>query len=1075
MRRLATTSSLCHAAASSQHQANGGLSMRERAARCIEFNSRELLPSTTTKTTLNISPAGRSNDQLLLSLNDQQLLRPNDQPLLRPKDELLPSPSEQRKESRPCGTTHDTVQCDDDDDDDNLNNNSHGSFLNAKREARPRRPGASQNRNNNNWHHLDHHNYPNPRLSQHGIEAWKRPAARTAAGGVRRFHDSKAVGSRDLAVKRKPVSKSIGNRRAVASTSSTTVPSAVPLTAEVLSRFSILNDSAEGKNAIIKGGCDDRLGSPLVALFKNESSAVVDYGGSGQEKCLVGGGVSRLGANPMSDYPEVLLRIKEEAALKEQPSAALVRKNDNESSSGQVDANNNKNNEDGGGGGEDDGVDKESGLVQKVLKPSNSDQDDSASAVAVIEFRHRSGDLSKSGRRRCNNNNINPNDRRGGMNPFFNIGRSRGGGVSRLPLLKSGKNKPRNGRFAGTWVTIRRHLHRAREQGQITDSSFSILYRFLGMSEGGYVRNRCRRSKNDSSTEIKLNDTEQRLLCERLLKEACQDKSLVNEHDGGDRSTTATFSDTAGLTAKSTPLQFLSDSPLSENSKPDDTVEDRLAESFDQWRARIAAAQFSSPNSGGEEVDCSLLSDEDLTDEGYYYCGTNQFPRRSLSGSNMYKNSSPTIHNPHPWHRSSLVRCPPEPDEVWRAEAVSRHIRYKNSRVDSNHSGGLATGLFAGSSPLDSPYRGVSESYSGSHQAAWRLSRRRELPPLKISEQMVDLETGRVQGEFVKDLNMPGFIENVLWQHELLLGTRPDDMERQVEEKARLVRLMVDSVCRSQGDAATNNDSNNFPNIGSEDESDVELRQEGFILQSSQSEIPEVDPSLSKTRRLEASDLYKRLARALDQRVPPNQRLFQDDHHNQNSRKYQQQPHTRDDKNPYHPHRRGGRSQTSQQQQSQLHQRGTKNVNGNNIKGDDRYRQKWKLNCITDNHDEQREPTTTTTDNVGGSINRYLAKKKKNNTAASASKSNDAGSVWSSKENMELKVGPDRRQHQQQQQQQQHHQRASSPVPSWVRRRQFENSHPLWMRASVSKVLYGLGTDIFPLRYETRLRDYDPY
>lgn len=173
---------------------------------------------------------------------------------------------------------------------------------------------------------------------------------------------------------------------------------------------------------------------------------------------------------------------------------------------------------------------------------------------------------------------------------------------------------------------------------------------------------------------------------------------------------------------------------------------------------------------------------------------------------------------------------------------------------------------------------------------------------------------------------MPGATEWLLRKGEELMGTPAERIETVVRAKAFAIRASLAQHYELHAVVPE-----------TELEEDVALRQQDYLVQSLY-EVPEPSPD----RHVEASDLYKRLVRALDQRAPPAERLL--------------------------------------------------SVN------------KRPADCVS----------------------------------KGASRMSKRARPW------------------------------------WDEARVFESKQPVWMRASASKQAYGNGSDIFPPRYQSRLRDYDP-
>lgn len=204
-----------------------------------------------------------------------------------------------------------------------------------------------------------------------------------------------------------------------------------------------------------------------------------------------------------------------------------------------------------------------------------------------------------------------------------------------------------------------------------------------------------------------------------------------------------------------------------------------------------------------------------------------------LSGDNHY-----VLYQAHPWHVTRHIggrRYSSDEDAVPGAAYRREHLA---PELRAGISAGVAEGC-----PFDTRLPTTGTDYAGGA---------RQLPPMKLAAEIQDAETGLRTAELVRDLNMPGILEAILRRHEVLLGTPKVEREKVVKAKLLLVRMLcIDKLTAVQ--------QRSHSSEGSEGES---------------SDILQTDPGLSKTRRLEARSLYTRLARALDQKASPNDRLF---------------------------------------------------------------------------------------------------------------------------------------------------------------------------------------------------------
>jgi len=173
-----------------------------------------------------------------------------------------------------------------------------------------------------------------------------------------------------------------------------------------------------------------------------------------------------------------------------------------------------------------------------------------------------------------------------------------------------------------------------------------------------------------------------------------------------------------------------------------------------------------------------------------------------------------------------------ESDMVWQEEAYTRERQYKHGHLGSY---GLRAGIDS-RSPFEAPYQ--------QHQA--EQNRPRELKAIKSSWH---------------DLDMPGFVESFLRKYEVAIGTSGNIREAAVQTKYSAVRLCSAVRAQERG-------GKQLPQRGPPPD-DLISRQLAYIVNSSGA-----PPAV---RRSDCGQLYRRLARALDQRAPPDQRLFTHD------------------------------------------------------------------------------------------------------------------------------------------------------------------------------------------------------
>eukprot|EP01053_Blabericola_migrator_P013547 Blabericola_migrator_1__13546@NODE_991_length_5780_cov_117_704534_g683_i0_p1_GENE_NODE_991_length_5780_cov_117_704534_g683_i0NODE_991_length_5780_cov_117_704534_g683_i0_p1_ORF_typecomplete_len756_score67_74SAM_LFY/PF01698_16/0_39_NODE_991_length_5780_cov_117_704534_g683_i012483515 len=223
---------------------------------------------------------------------------------------------------------------------------------------------------------------------------------------------------------------------------------------------------------------------------------------------------------------------------------------------------------------------------------------------------------------------------------------------------------------------------------------------------------------------------------------------------------------------------------------------------------------------------------------------------------------------------------PMDSDVLWQQDAQRRHVHYYKSRLRGGHMQPTCRSPF--DAVLDEDAVGVSRRTEPSE-------RRRELKPLKIVlREIRDPESGAVCANLMRDLNMPGFVENFLKQLPRLNVARDNDkLSENIRSQAlqllsHLVaqqgRLGDDSECvhvkPPPPPSSTSSGRCGTPLWWDHDQLSVEERRLTNLVYGDVAFMPEPNPGISRARRSEAHELYRRLVRALDQRAPPQERLF---------------------------------------------------------------------------------------------------------------------------------------------------------------------------------------------------------
>lgn len=218
---------------------------------------------------------------------------------------------------------------------------------------------------------------------------------------------------------------------------------------------------------------------------------------------------------------------------------------------------------------------------------------------------------------------------------------------------------------------------------------------------------------------------------------------------------------------------------------------------------------------------------------------------------------------------------------MYQSEAAARQSSYKRGHLDQVHAVGVGVGLVC-HSPFDTAYV-VSEDPPHSSGPS-----RRELRPLRLSRDLIDPSSGVQKGMAIRDLNMPGFVRAFItslssgFQGEADAGLQRMALEALARCHARLLAAreqqqqppQVIAAAAVGGSAVAPSGDTPFA---------VEDRQLLNIVNACW-DLGVCETT--KARRKESSDLYKRLARALDQRAAPADRLFQTSNKSSRPRTY---------------------------------------------------------------------------------------------------------------------------------------------------------------------------------------------
>eukprot|EP01054_Gregarina_sp_Poly1_P001103 Gregarina_sp_Poly_1__1102@NODE_126_length_13398_cov_114_014102_g112_i0_p5_GENE_NODE_126_length_13398_cov_114_014102_g112_i0NODE_126_length_13398_cov_114_014102_g112_i0_p5_ORF_typecomplete_len535_score72_77_NODE_126_length_13398_cov_114_014102_g112_i01087512479 len=207
-------------------------------------------------------------------------------------------------------------------------------------------------------------------------------------------------------------------------------------------------------------------------------------------------------------------------------------------------------------------------------------------------------------------------------------------------------------------------------------------------------------------------------------------------------------------------------------------------------------------------------------------------------------------------------------DILWQQDSERRELHYRRTRLRGRRLG----------MSCRSPFDAIQEV---DHECDCEGVRRRELKPLRIAREFKDPDSGAVWANIVRDLNMPGFVEDFLKQI--------NDHKQNVRNQAVLLQLLTHFVAEKQPQTHTHLETPAQQRTvrlegvcvqpreaiwWDHDELSVEQRQLRNLVYGDQSFTPELNPGISRARRNDARELYKRLVRALDQRVPPQDRLL---------------------------------------------------------------------------------------------------------------------------------------------------------------------------------------------------------
>lgn len=235
----------------------------------------------------------------------------------------------------------------------------------------------------------------------------------------------------------------------------------------------------------------------------------------------------------------------------------------------------------------------------------------------------------------------------------------------------------------------------------------------------------------------------------------------------------------------------------------------------------------------------------------------------------------PTHHNRD--HQQQLL--PDQSELMYQSEAAARQSSYKRGHLDQVHAVGVGVGLVC-HSPFDAAYV-VSEEPPHSSGPS-----RRELRPLRLSRDLIDPSSGVQKGMAIRDLNMPGFVRAFITSLSSgFQGEADAGLQRMaLEALARChTRLLAAREHHQQPPPLTVAPSATATPSAADTPFSVEDRQLLNIVNACW-DLGACETT--KARRKESSDLYKRLARALDQRAAPADRLFQTSNKSSRPRTY---------------------------------------------------------------------------------------------------------------------------------------------------------------------------------------------